>query len=158
METAKLFGLPYVVIRRVRPYDTATLNYNWQVWDTQAFSLYTTTTARIDPNSAGQAVLAVMNFLSRQDIIRYTVPGGLTSKVVNDSDLVSIKTAKSGFFAPMVKVGEAVETGQPLANILDPYEGDILETLYAPLPMMAFFVHNEPLTYADTTVINLIEK
>ena len=65
-ETAKQFGLPYVVVRRVRPYDTATLNYNWQVWETQAFSLYTTTTARIDPNSAGQAVLAVMNFLSGQ--------------------------------------------------------------------------------------------
>ncbi len=65
-ETAKQFGLPYVVVRRVRPYDTATLNYNWQVWETQAFSLYTTTTARIDPNSAGQAVLAVMNFQKRR--------------------------------------------------------------------------------------------
>lgn len=38
VETASQFGLPYVVIRKVRPYDTATLNYNWQVWDTQAFS------------------------------------------------------------------------------------------------------------------------
>lgn len=84
--------------------------------------------------------------------------GCLTSKAVNDSDLISIKTAKSGFFAPMVKAGEAVETGQLLANILDPYEGDILETLYAPLPMVAFFLHNEPLTYADTAVIKLIEK
>lgn len=39
--------------RKVRPYDTATLNYNWQVWETQAFSLYTSTTSRIDQNSAG---------------------------------------------------------------------------------------------------------
>ena len=62
VETAKQFGLPYVVIREVRPYDTTTLNYNWQVWNTQAFSLYTTTTARIEPKGAGQAVLAVMNF------------------------------------------------------------------------------------------------
>lgn len=52
-ETAKQFGLPYVIIRKVRPYDTTTLNYNWQVWETQAFSLYTSTTSRIDPNSAG---------------------------------------------------------------------------------------------------------
>ncbi len=157
-ETAEQFGLPYVVIRRVRPYDTATLNYNWQVWDTQAFSLYTTSTTRIDSNSAGQAVLAVMNFLSRQDIIKYTVPGGLRSKVVNDADLISIRTAKSGIFVPMVKAGDTVKAGQPLANILEPYEGDVLETLYAPLPMTAFFVHNEPLTYADTAVIKLIEK
>lgn len=157
-ETARQFGLPYVVIRKVRPYDTATLNYNWQVWDTQAFSLYTSTTSRIDQNSAGQAVLAVMNFLSRQGMIRYSVPGDLPSKIVQDADLVLIKTAKSGIFEPMVKAGEEVQTGQPLANIVDPYEGDILETLYAPLNRVAFFVHNEPLTYADTAVIKLIEK
>ena len=44
IETAMQFGLPYVVKRKVRPYDTATLNYNWQVWNTEAFSLYTTAT------------------------------------------------------------------------------------------------------------------
>lgn len=156
-ETAKQFGLPYVVIRKVRPYDTTTLNYNWQVWETQAFSLYTSTTSRIDPNSAGQAVLAVMNFLSRQGMIKYSVPVDMPSKIVHDVDLTLIKTAKSGIFEPMIKVGEEVETGQPLANILDPYEGDILETLYAPFNRVAFFVHNEPLTYANTAVIKLIK-
>jgi hypothetical protein len=58
----------------------------------------------------------------------------------------------------MVKAGEEVETRQPLANILNPYEGDILETLYAPSNRVAFFVHNESLTYANTAVIKLIEK
>ncbi len=157
-ETAKQFGLPYVIIRRVRPYDTATLNYNWQVWETQAFSLYTSTTSRIDKNSAGQAVLAVMNFLSAQGIIKYAIPGKLQSKVVQDDDMFLIKTEKSGIFDAMVKAGEEVKMGQPLANILDPYEGDVLETLYAPADRIVFFVHNEPMTYASTSVIKLIEK
>ncbi|MCM1181264.1 MAG: M14 family metallopeptidase [Clostridium sp.] len=157
-ETAKQFGLPYVIVRKVRPYDTATLNYNWQVWDTQAFSLYTSTTARIDQNSAGQAVLAVMNFLSHQGMIKYSIPESLPSKVVHDENMILIKTAKSGIFEPMVKAGEEVRTGQPLANILNPYEGDILETLYAPSNRVVFFIHNEPLTYADTAVVKLIEK
>ncbi|MCM1282962.1 MAG: M14 family metallopeptidase [Muribaculaceae bacterium] len=157
-ETAKQFGLPYVIIRKVRPYDTATLNYNWQVWDTQAFSLYTTTTARIDRNSAGQAVLAVMNFLSRQGMIKYSAPESLDSKVVYDDDMICIKTAKSGIFEPMVRAGEEVSVGQPLANILNPYEGNIIETIYAPFARVAFFVHNEPLTYANTAVFKLIER
>ena len=157
-ETAKQFGLPYVIVRKVRPYDTATLNYNWQVWETQAFSLYTSTTSRIDKNSAGQAVLAVMNFLSAQGIIKYTIPGKLQSKVVQDNDMFPVKTEKSGIFEAMVKAGEEVKTGQPLANILDPYEGDVLETLYAPADRIVFFVHNEPMTYASTSVIKLIEK
>ena len=90
-ETAKQFGLPYVIIRRVRPYDTATLNYNWQVWNTQAFSLYTSTTARLDRNSAGQAVLAVMNFMSKQGMLKYSIPDGLHSKIVHDEDMILIK-------------------------------------------------------------------
>ena len=36
-----LFGLPYVVMRKPEPIDTTTLNYNWQVWNTNAFSVYT---------------------------------------------------------------------------------------------------------------------
>jgi len=43
-----------------------------------------------------------------------------------------------------------------LADILNPYEGDILETLYAPADRVVFFVHNEPLTYANTAVIKMV--
>lgn len=157
-DIAKKFGLPYVVVRKVRPYDTATLNYNWQVWDTQAFSLYTSTTSRIDRNGAGKAVLAVMNFLSVQGILKYNVPQLVEPKVITDTDMVSVRTAEPGIFEPLVKAGETVVTGQPLADILNPFEGDIMETLYAPVDSKVFFIHNEPLTYANTAVIKLVKN
>ena len=158
VETAKQFGLPYVVIWEVRPYDTTTLNYNWQVWNTQAFSLYTTTTARIEPKGAGQAVLAVMNFLSRQGMIKYSIPEQNEPQVLKDKKMISVRTAKSGIFEALVKTGEAVDVGQPLANIMDPYEGENLETLYSPVQGVVFFQHNEPLTYADTVVIKIVKR
>ena len=34
VDIARQFGLPYVVLRKVRPYDTTTLNYNWKIWET----------------------------------------------------------------------------------------------------------------------------
>lgn len=157
-DIAKKFGLPYVVVRKVRPYDTATLNYNWQVWDTQAFSLYTSTTSRIDRNGAGKAVLAVMNFLSVQGILKYNVPQLIEPKVITDTDMVSVRTAEPGIFELLVKAGETVVTGQPLADILNPFEGDIMETLYAPVDSKVFFIHNEPLTYANTAVIKLVKN
>lgn len=156
IETAMQFGLPYVVKRKVRPYDTATLNYNWQVWNTEAFSLYTTATEQIDPNGAGQAVLSVMNFLSAQNIIRYQVPVLTESKVVTDTELVSVRTSESGVFEPLVNAGEEVKTGQPLANIIHPYESELIETLYAPVDGKIFFIHNAPLTYANTAVIKIV--
>lgn len=157
-EIAKKFGLPYVVVRKVRPYDTATLNYNWQVWDTQAFSLYTSTTSRIDQNGAGKAVLSVMNFLSVQGILKYNVPQLIEPEVIEDTDMISVRTAESGIYEPLVNAGQTVTIGQPLANILNPYEGEIMETLYAPVASKVFFIHNEPLTYANTAVIKLVKN
>ena len=158
VELAKQFDMPYVVLRKVRPYDTTTLNYNWQVWDTQAFSFYTTTTSRIDRKSAGQAVLSVLKFLAAQNIVTYNGPRTTASKVVEDVDMVSVQTAKSGIFESLVRVGEHVEEGQPLANIVHPYEGEIMETLYAPLDSVVFFMHSDPLTYANTAVFKLVDE
>lgn len=156
IDIASQFGLPYVVVRKVRPYDTTTLNYNWQVWNTQAFSLYTTATEQIDPNGAGQAVLSILNFCAAQGIVRYQGPSPIQPKVVIDTDLVSVRTSESGIFEPLVKAGERVTIGQTLANIIHPYESELLETLYAPVEGKVFFIHNEPLTYANTAVIKLV--
>lgn len=156
-ELAEQFGLPYVVVRKVRPYDTATLNYNWQVWNMQAFSLYTTATERINPNGAGQAVLAVLNFLSAQGIVQYHGPSLIKPKIVSDTELIPVRTSESGIFEPLVKAGETVAMGQPLANIIHPYESELIETLYAPIDGKVFFIHNEPLTYANTAVIKLVQ-
>lgn len=157
VETALKFEMPYVVIRKVRPYDTATLNYNWQVWDTQAFSFYTTSTTTIDRSAAGQAVLSMMKFLSALGIVKYPhLEKKEQSRVVADTQMISVQTAKSGIFEPLVKVGEEVREGTPLANIVHPYDGEIMETLYAPVNAKVFFMHTDPMTYANTAVFKLI--
>lgn len=155
-EDAKKFGIKYIVERTVRPYDTTTLNYNWQVWNTKAFSLYTDTTSKISKKGAGQAVLSVMNFMAKSDIIKYHAIGVKKVRTVDDLELVSVRTAKSGFYEPLVKAGDRVEQGTPLANIIDSYEGDVLETLYSPVDGVIFFIHNESLTYANTAVIKIL--
>lgn len=158
VELAKKFGMPYVVVRNPRPYDTTTLNYNWQIWETHAFSLYTTTTVNIDKESAAMAVHSILIFLSKMGVVEYHGHEGYISHVVEDTDMVSVRTKVSGIFEPMVKVGEEVLKGQTLANIMDPYEGEIKEILKAPVDGIVFFAHNEPLTYADTAVFKLIFK
>ena len=70
--------------------------------------------------------------------------------ISSDNELISVRTAKSGFYEALVKAGDRVEAGTPLANIINPYDGDVLETLYAPINSVVFFIHNEPLTYANT--------
>ncbi|SDB58535.1 M14 family metallopeptidase [Butyrivibrio sp. INlla16] len=156
VDTALKFGLPFVVKRTVRPYDTATLNYNWQVWNTKAYSLYTSTTSRIDKKSAGQAVLSVLRFCKSQGFVKYHEHGEHHTRIIDDKELISVRTAKSGLFEPLVKVGEEIDEGTPLAEIINPYDGSIMETLYAPKKGTLFFMHSDPITYADTAVIKMV--
>ncbi|MGN0338318.1 MAG: M14 family metallopeptidase [Lachnospiraceae bacterium] len=156
LELARQFGMPYVVRRAVRPFDTTTLNYNWQLWETHAFSMYTTTTTSVDKMSAKESVGGILNFLKRQGIVDYRGHDGYISRVVEDTDLVSVPTKTSGIFESVVKVGEEVERGQLLARIIDCYEGEIIEELRAPADGIVFFMHGEPLTYSQTAVFKLI--
>lgn len=156
VELAKKFGLPYVVLRNVRPYDTTTLNYNWQIWETKAFSIYTTTTEKIDEASAGQAVRSILNFLDKEKVIRYKSHDGYISSVVEDTRMKSVRVKSAGFFQCLTSVGEDVSKGQIIARVLDPYDASVREEVKAPSDSIVFFVHDDPMTYANTAVFKLI--
>ena len=155
---ANLFGLPYVVIRSPKPYDTTTLNYNWQIWETSAFSVYTSATDRIDEASAKQAVASVMRFLSRMGIIKYHGHSGYIASVVYEKDMVPVKTKEAGIFRSLKKVNEEVNFGEVIAEIIDPYEGYVKMQIMAPTDGVVFFTHNEPLVMENTLVFKIIRK
>ncbi len=121
VELAKKFGLPFVVLHNPRPFDTATLNYNWQIWETNAFSIYTSSTEKIDKVSASQGVNAILTFLAKEGIIEYQGFVGFSSKVVESEQFLSIRANEAGFLESMVKAGANVLKGQIIAYVTDPY-------------------------------------
>ena len=155
-DAAKLFGLPYIILRKPRPYDTTTLNYNWQLWDTKAFSLYTQKTDSIDRETADQAINAVLNFLNSLGIINYTSRPGYLPTIVNDGDIVNVKTSAAGIFNPLVKVNSFINEGDCLAEIIDPYEGDVISEVRSPIDGRVFFSQNAPLTYTKSVAFKII--
>lgn len=172
VEMAKEFGMPYVVIRKVRPYETTTLNYNWQIWETKAFSIFTTTTDELDEESAKEAIKAVVRFLTKQGVLnvemieeidscekagqKSVLDVGIESQVIVDVDMIPIRAMQAGIYESKVRVGEKVKKGQVLAHIIHPLEGEIIEELAAPEDGVVFFDHKEPLVYARTAVIKLV--
>lgn len=153
---AKQFGLPYVILHNPRPFDTATLNYNWQIWNTNAFSIYTTSTAEIDPDSSKQAVEAILNFLSKEGIIRYTGREGYISRVVGTDELITLRAEKAGFLETYRRGGDCVEQGEILARILDTYTCEVSAEIKSPVDGVIEFSSNEPITYENTTIFKLI--
>lgn len=158
IETAKKFEFPYVITHSTRPFDTTTLNYNWQIWETRAFSVYTTDTDEIDHRSAADAVKGIEHMLNSEGILHSNVTGGYhyNSQVLCDDDLLSIRCSAAGIYENKVFVGEEVYCGQLLAQITNPYEGILLEQLTAPRDGTIFFQHKAPLIYADTAAVKLV--
>ena len=156
VELAKSFGMPYVVLHNPRPFDTATLNYNWQIWETDAFSLYTTSTSSIDKASASQACAAILNFMSKQDVINYRGYEGYISRVVETSDFLSLRAEHSGFFESRVRAGSHVAAGEELAVITDPYTAEVRQQITSPIDGIIAFLHDETLAFQNTAMIKLI--
>ena len=155
-ELARKFGLPFVVLHNPRPFDTATLNYNWQIWETDAFSIYTTSTEKIDKTSARLGVNAVLTFLGKEGIIIYRGSDGASSKVVDTDMFISIRANQAGFLESLVKAGENVRKDQVMAYITDPYTSDILQTVIASEDGIVAFEYDSPIAYKNTALFKLI--
>ena len=157
-EKAKEFGLPYILLRQPRPYDTTTLNYNWQVWESDAFSVYAGTTDTIDRNDVTLAVNAILNFLCKENIITVSrhIHEGYISEVIDEGNLMNIQSHTSGIIDSFLSPGTNVARGQTLAQVLDPYDGSVREQLTAPTDGVIFFAQEDPLTYAGSCVYKFI--
>lgn len=155
---ANLFGLPFVMVRKAQPIDTKTLNYNWQSRSTAAFALYTNSNEAIDEDGARQLVAAVLRFLTRMGIIRYESHSGYISHVLTEKDLTGVHTMCGGIFHRKVKVGQDVRYGNELAEVIDPYRGNVKETILAPTDGIVFFAHSESLVGEGDLAYHLVHR
>lgn len=158
VDAAKEFGLPYIMLRTPKPYDTTTLNYNWQLWGTQAFSVYTCETDKIDEESALQAENAVLNFLDVNGIVEYKGHRGYISDVIEGKDLITVKPHNGGLFMPLKNINDSVEKGDVLANILHPFEGEIIEEIKSPVDGTVFFSHSSNLCNEHSLLFRIIQN
>lgn len=152
------FGLPYVVMRKPEPIDTTTLNYNWQVWETNAFSVYTKETDEIDEQSAQQAVAAVLRYLSRVGLLRYHCHSGYLSAVVQENEMTNVLTPAGGIFRRFVEPGQEVEYGQTLGVILDPFTAEEVAKISCPTSGVIFFALKKPLTTEHKVAFKVIRR
>lgn len=156
VDKARDFGLPYVYRREARPYDTTTLNYNWQIWNTKAFSIYTDATDTIDTAGALVIVEAVLRFLGKNGILDYTCHGGYLSQLIEGPSMVNVMSNAAGFFLRKAEVNARVKQGELLAQIVDPYQGTVIEEVLSPVDGIVFFHASQPILYSHTSLFRII--
>ena len=77
--------------------------------------------------------------------------------MVEEDDLFNIKTPKAGLFRPLVTVGETVAVGQPMAEVIDPYEGEVIEVLKAGQEGTVFFIQDAPFILEKTLAFKMMK-
>lgn len=155
---ANLFGLPFIVLRTPSAMDKTTLNYNWQFSGTAAFSVYTNASDMIDENTAEQGISSVLRFLSRMGVIKYRLHGGYMGTIIDEDDMLSVKSKAAGIYRELCRAGDEVKQGDVLARVLDPYEGTVQCEITAPADGIIFFAHKKPLVTQNSLVFKMIKR
>lgn len=157
IEAAKMFGFPYISVSTPAPFDTALLNYNWQVWGTSAFSIYAGQTNNIDKKNALLTQQCFIRFLKRIGVIRKPVKNvGYDSLLLDEDNLVRISAKKAGLFTAQYGAGDYVDEGTTIAIITDPNDGSVLEEVKAATSGYIFFAYNKPLVFQHSLIFTII--
>ncbi|MFI3320524.1 MAG: M14 family metallopeptidase [Rikenellaceae bacterium] len=154
---AKHFGFPYVYVREVAPYDTAMLNYNWQIWETKAFSVYTGRTDKVNSANVDEALEALLRFMINIGVVNSSIRPGYRAQTITDANLVTIPSPKAGLIRRFKRAQESVRKGDLLAEIMDPYEATVLAEITAPVSGVVFFNHAEPLILEGARAFQIVE-
>lgn len=95
-EPCQSFGLQYVVIRKPKPMDTATLNYSWQMNGTNAFRYIRTAQIWLMKVCKTGSIVSVKISYENGNI-KYNNHSGYIASVINEYDLSAVKTYDAGF-------------------------------------------------------------
>lgn len=150
------FGLPYVVLRKPKPYDTTTLNYNWQIWNTSAVSLYTRETDMADPVSAQMAVDGILRMMNRKGFCSADVGPGAEPEVFQEETLITVLTRRGGLLLHRKDPGTYVMEGETLGEIVDPCTAEVTEFITAPHNGTIFFAHRPVLINGHDVAYRII--
>lgn len=159
IEGASLFGFPYVTVRQPLPFDTTLLNYNWQIWNTRAYSLYAGQTDSVKESAAQLTINAILRFLNKINVTTHIINRiGYQSVVFDEENLVNVKAHDAGILYRLCDAGSHIMAGDKLAEILDPFDGSIREKIISPVTGTVFFAHNRPLALEHGLMFRIIPQ
>lgn len=132
IQGAKKFGFKVIHHKGLESIDTVTLQYNWQLWETKAYSIICPAKSYIDKTQSDQIVQAMLRFMNHNKIINYHMFNEYESNVLTKTNIKIIKSPKSGIFTSKKNSGEYIYKGDILGEITDALTGEVIHKVKAP--------------------------
>lgn len=159
LELMDYFGLPFSYVRKVNPYDTTTLNYNWQIWGTNAFSIYVGENEEISDESAEEILEAVRNFLINIGVYKEKLKDDFyKTRHINSKNILYVKSKKAGILKTYIELGQTVKKGDLIGEVFDPYEYELLDRIVSPYDGVIYFIYNKPLINNNSNICRIITE
>ena len=157
-EVARLFGFPYISLRTPTPFDTTLLNYNWQIWQTKAYSVYGAQNGCVEGAEVEYVTGSLMRLMHRLGLAtgQEALLPDYKSQVVCESSFVKVTSPVAGILIRYKGARQAVAQGEVMARIIHPYEGHVMAEITAPVSGIVFFAHNKPLALQDQLLYHII--
>jgi predicted deacylase len=150
------FGLPYGIIREPNPFDSVTLNYNWQIWGCQAFSMFAGYADHIGRQPTQAAVSAVLRFMDAKGLLEWHLHPGSRTRIINENSITNVKSQYAGIFKGRARTGDDVNDGDTLCEIIHPLEGHKIGHIISPIAGTVFFSHSKQLIMEHDDVYKII--
>jgi hypothetical protein len=158
LQNAKKFGYKIVNHKDLKPTDTVSLQYNWQLWGTKAYSIICPNESQIDINGSYEILEGIINFLSKNKIIEYKILSGYESTVVTREEIEVIKTPKSGIFIPTKQIGAHVAKDEMIGKIVHSLEGEVIHRIFAPCNGIIVCKYRNGLIFENAVAFRVVKS
>ncbi len=152
---ARKFGLKFIDHRRLKSIDTASFQYNLQVWETNVYSIMCPNRTYIDKKVSSEINQGILRFLNKSKVIDFSIFNGYESTIVKKENIEVIKSPLSGIFISKELAGNYVSKGQVLGEIVDSLEGNIITEFISPCNGMITCFYSNSLIYEHAVAFRL---
>ncbi len=155
LDSAKRFGFKMIHHRTMKSIDTVTLQYNWQLWGTKAFSIMCPSDNQVDKKIASQINQAMIRFMDNKKILNYHIFNGYESTVIDRNSIEVVKSPRSGIFISKELPGNYVSKDQVIGEIVHSLEGDVIHQFLAPCNGMITCFYSNSLIYEHAVAFRI---
>lgn len=155
LEGAKRFGMKFIHHRKSKTIETVSLQYNWQLWGTKAYSIMCSSTKQVDKKDYSQINQAILRFMNRSKIIDFSMFNGYESTVIETEEIEVIKSPRSGIFIPKEDPGNYVVKNQVIGEVIHALEGETIHTFLAPCDGMLTCNFSNSLIYENAVAFRI---
>ena len=145
---AKLCNVDLVWVHPHAEIFESTLGFNLNQAKIPTLVIETGICLRINKNSCAQIILGILNLLRKTGALDTDEPqvNIAEPRIVQPENVTMIQAGDAGLFIKQIQVGQTVEEGEKIGDLIDPVAGQVLEEVRSPRSGLLFTLREHPLT------------